>query len=62
MVFSLLKTQRKGAGVIDKIELTAKNLTSNAEVLLLLNYTEEQRISQDFSTISVLKQRRWQET
>jgi len=46
VVLSLLKTQRKGAlnGMIDKIEFTAKNLTSNAGALLLLNYTEEQRI------------------
>jgi hypothetical protein len=36
--------------MINKIEFTAKNLTSNAGVLLLLNYTEEQRIFQDFST------------
>ena len=27
--------------MIDKVEFTAKNLTSNAGVLLLLNYTEE---------------------
>jgi hypothetical protein len=27
--------------MIDKVEFTAKNLTSNARVLLLLNYTEE---------------------
>jgi len=33
--------------MIDKIEFTAKNLTSNAGVLLLLNYTEEQRIFQE---------------
>jgi hypothetical protein len=32
--------------MIDKIEFPAKNLTSNAGVLLLLNYTEEQRIFQ----------------
>jgi hypothetical protein len=32
--------------MIDKIEFTAKNLTSNAGFLLLLNYTEEQRIFQ----------------
>ena len=32
--------------MIDKVEFTAKNLTSNAGVLLLLNYTEEQRILQ----------------
>ena len=30
--------------MIDKIKFTVKNLTSNAGVLLLLNYTEEQRI------------------
>lgn len=49
MVFSLLKTPRKGAlnDMIDKVEFTAKNLTSNAGVLLLLNYTEEQRIFQE---------------
>ena len=33
--------------MIDKIEFTAKNLTSNTGVLLLLNYTEEQRIFQE---------------
>jgi hypothetical protein len=33
--------------MIDKVEFTAKNLTSNAGVLLLLNYTEEQRIFQE---------------
>ena len=33
--------------MIDKVEFTAKNLTSNAGVLLLLNYTEEQNIFQD---------------
>ena len=40
------KNQRKGAlnDMIDKVEFTAKNLTSNAGVLLLLNYTEKQRI------------------
>jgi len=48
--------------MIDKVEFIAKNLTSNTGVLLLLNYTEEQRISQDFFTISVLKQRRCLET
>ena len=55
MVLSLLKTQRKGAlnGMINKIEFTAKNLTSNAGVLLLLNYTEEQRIFQDFDEMLV---------
>jgi len=39
VVLSLLKTQRKGAlnGMIDKIEFTAKNLTSNAGVLQFLN-------------------------
>ena len=35
--------------MINKIEFTAKNLTSNAGVLLLLNYTEEQRIFQDLN-------------
>ena len=33
--------------MIDKIEFTAKNLTSNAGVLLLLNYTEEEGIFQE---------------
>lgn len=33
--------------MINKIEFTAKNLTSNAGVLLLLNYTEEEKIFQD---------------
>ena len=49
VVLSLLKTPRKRAlnGMIDKVEFTAKNLTSNAGVLLLLNYTEEQRIFQE---------------
>ena len=44
-----LQYQRKGAlnDMIDKVEFTAKNLTSNAGVLLLLNYTEEQKIFQD---------------
>ncbi len=32
--------------MIDKVEFPAKNLTSNAGVLLLLNYTEEQKIFQ----------------
>ena len=51
----LLKTQRKGAldGMIDKIEFTAKNLTSNAGALLLLNYTEEERIVQALDEILV---------
>ena len=55
MVLSLLKTQRKGAlnDMIDKIEFTAKNLTSNAGVLLLLNYTEEQRIFQELDEMLV---------
>ena len=35
--------------MIDKVEFTAKNLTSNAGVLLLLNYTEEQRIFQELN-------------
>jgi hypothetical protein len=39
--------------MINKIEFTAKNLTSNAGVLLLLNYTEEQRIFQDFDEMLV---------
>ena len=33
--------------MIDKVEFTTKNLTSNAEALLLLNYTEKQKICQD---------------
>lgn len=33
--------------MINKVEFKAKNLTSNAGVLLLLNYTEEQKIFQD---------------
>ena len=33
--------------MIDKVEFTAKNLTSNAGVLLLLNYIEEPRIFQE---------------
>jgi hypothetical protein len=55
VVLSLLKTQRKGAlnDMIDKVEFTAKNLTSNAGVLLLLNYTEEQRIFQELNEILV---------
>ena len=40
-------------GQIDKIEFTAKNLTSNAGVLLLLNYTEEQRIFQELDEMLV---------
>jgi hypothetical protein len=39
--------------MIDKIEFTATNLTSNAGVLLLLNYTEEQRIFQELDEILV---------
>jgi len=39
--------------LIDKIEFTAKNLTSNAGVLLLLNYKEEQRIFQVIDKILV---------
>lgn len=35
--------------MINKVEFTAKNLTSNAGVLLLLNYTEEQNIFQDLN-------------
>jgi len=30
--------------MIDKVEVTEINLTSNAGVLLLLNYTKKQRI------------------
>ena len=39
--------------MIDKIEFTAKNLTSNSGVLLLLNYTEEQRIFQKLDEMLV---------
>jgi len=39
--------------MIDKVEFIAKNLTSNAGVLLLLNYVEEQRIFQDFDEMLV---------
>jgi len=39
--------------MIDKIEFTAKNLTSNAGVLLLLNYTEEQRTFQAIAKMLV---------
>ena len=39
--------------MIDKIEFTAKNLTSNAGVLLLLNYIEEQRIFQELDEMLV---------
>jgi len=35
--------------MINKVEFTAKNLTSNAGVLLLLNYTEEQKIFQELN-------------
>jgi hypothetical protein len=38
---------------IDKIEFTAKNLTSNAGVLLLLNYTEGRRIFQEIDEMWV---------
>jgi len=43
------KNQRNGAldDMIDKIEFSAKNLTSNAGVLLLFNYTEEYKIFQE---------------
>lgn len=49
MVTKPTKNQRKGAlnDMINKVEFTAKNLTSNAGVLLLLNYTEENKIFQD---------------
>jgi hypothetical protein len=55
VVLSLLKTQRKGAlnDIINKVEFTAKNLISNAGVLLLLNYTEEQRIFQELDEILI---------
>jgi hypothetical protein len=39
--------------MIDKIEFIAKNLTSNAGVLLLLNDTEEQRIFQELDEMLV---------
>ena len=44
--------------MIDKIEFTAKNLTSNAGVLLLLNYTEEQRIFQAIDEMLVFDNKR----
>ena len=37
--------------MIDKIEFTAKNLTSNAGVLLCFNYTNEQGIFQALDEI-----------
>jgi len=37
--------------MIDKIEFTAKNLTSNSGVLLFINYTEEQRILQELNDL-----------
>ena len=40
--------------MIDKIEFTAKNLTSNAGVLLLLNYSNEPGIFQALDEILVL--------
>ena len=39
--------------MIDKVEFTSKNLTSNVGVLLLPNYTEEQRIFQELDEILV---------
>ena len=59
----LLKNQRKGAlnDMIDKIEFTAKNLTSNAGVLLLLNYTEEQKIFQELDEILVFDNKNTEE-
>jgi hypothetical protein len=39
--------------MIDKIEFIAKNLNSIAGVLLLLNYTEEQRIFQELEEMLV---------
>ena len=39
--------------MIDKIEFTVKSLTLNAGVLLLLNYTEEQRIFQELDEMLV---------
>ena len=55
MVLILLKTSRKRVliGKIDKVEFKAKNLTSNAGVLFLLNNTEEQRISQAIDEILI---------
>ena len=39
--------------MINKVEFTAKNLTSNAGVLLLLNYTEEPKIFQELDEMLV---------
>jgi len=39
--------------MIDKVEFTAKNLTSNAGVLPLLNYTDEQGIFQDLDEMLI---------
>ena len=39
--------------MIDKVEFTAKNLTSNAGVLLLPNYIEEQRIFEELDEMLV---------
>ena len=47
--------------MIDKIEFTAKNLTSNAGVLLLLNYTAEQRIFQELDEMLVFDKRSTEE-
>ena len=48
--------------MIDKIEFTAKNITSNAGVfLLLLNYTAEQRIFQELDEMLVFDKRSTEE-
>lgn len=39
--------------MIDKVEFTAKNFTSNLGVLLLLNYIEEQRIFQELDEMLI---------
>jgi len=54
------KNQRKEAlnDMIDKVEFTAKNLTSNAGVLLLSNYTEEQRMFQELDEMLVFDNKR----
>ena len=53
MVLKHIKKTIKGAlnDMIDKIEFTAKNLISNAEILLLFNYTEEEGIFQALDEI-----------
>jgi len=47
--------------MIDKIEFTAKNITSNAGVLLLLNYTAEQRIFQELDEMLIFDKRSTEE-